>query len=267
MKLTRIDKENGRSFMPYIITGSKNAEPDRIMIGATDDEDIAAGAISARIRDGIIDIASLYIVPAFRRQGYATALIGCLETMAKQAGDDMVVAEFIERDDAARFFDAMGYTLFHDKEQYYFYLGDLIRSKLYKKHIMNKKPEGLTIISNLPQIERNALEIELGFRDYDPEWSTVRMEGKKYSSVLLATCDDMTVSILFLESKTEDPSSILKHFAALVLKAEECYPGETELKFRMIFENVSLTKKMEDLLGGQGYLRQEGRRLSAIKFI
>lgn len=265
MEITKITKDNERAFLPFCARGAAKGAPDLIRIGAVMDNR-AQGALSARINDGIADITSLYILPEARRQGFGKALTGKLEEFMADSECDTICAAYQESTDLDLFFDSLGYVLFPGEEVYYFTLGELMRSEMWKKHISGRSTKGLTQIASLPPGKRKAHDIKTGFRDYDPEWSTVCMDGEEFTSSLLAVNSAECVSIVWMNSDTEDPSVILQHLKSLVDKTVAVYPGRNDIKYRMIFEDEELSGKLETLLGGRGYLHSEGRIINALKF-
>ena len=264
MDITRITKDNERSFLPFCARSAAKGAPDLIRIGAIEG-DMARGALSARIEDGIADITSLYILPGDRRRGYGKALAGKLEEFMEGSDVDAICAAFPESDDLNHFFDSLGYVLFPGMDVFYFTLGELLMSRIWEKHIKGRKTAGLKKVSEISARERNALDTGMGFYDYDPEWSTVCLEDRKCTSSLLAVNTADNVSIAWINSDKDDPSILLQHLRALTDKTMEEYPGRRDIRFRMVFDEADLSGKLEQLLGGRGHLKSEGRMINAVK--
>lgn len=264
MEITRITRDNERFFQPFCARSAAKGAPDLIRIGAVDG-DMAKGALSARIEDGIVDITSLYILPDNRRQGFGKALAGKLEEFMEGNSCDAICAAFPESDDLSLFFDSMGYALFPGTDIFYFTVGEFIRSRIWEKCIKGKKSAKLKQVSEISPKERKSLDTGMGFYDYDPEWSTVCFEDGKCTSSLLAINTSDSVSIAWVNSDRDDPSMLLQHLKALTDKTMEEYPGRGDIRFRMVFDEADLSGKLENLLGGRGHLRSEGRMINAVK--
>lgn len=267
MQLTRITKENEKSFIPFFKENAPNAFSDLIRIGVTDDGEQVAGAMSAKVANGIIDITSLYVASAFRRKGFGKALVDALEDIVKDLEYDTLGAFFLESQDADSFYKTMGFNLFAYREQYYFTLGELVRSRIYQRYIKDRSIKNVIRISSLQPDEKRGLDAELAYLDYDPEWSTACFDGDKCSSLLLAVRDKESVSIIWLESKSDDVKMLLKHLGALVKKAASEFADSVDVRFRLTFNDERLPGKVEALLGGNGHLHSEGRLINAVKLL
>jgi ribosomal protein S18 acetylase RimI-like enzyme len=75
------------------------------------DGENVAGALRLRIAASLAHVEALYVLPAFRRQGFGRALLGRAEEIANYYNAHKVVAEVFHRHDAQAFFEACGYNV------------------------------------------------------------------------------------------------------------------------------------------------------------
>ena len=264
MQITRITKENEKFFGPFLTRGALYASPNLIRLGVIEDNR-AAGALSAVMHDAHIDITSLYVLPEFRRQGFGSALVDALESASRYRGIETISAEFLEDDDSTAFFDHLGYDLFSRFEQYSFTLGELMRSQIGKRYIEGKDPKHVVNISDMPSSDRKILDQHIGTRDYTPSWSTAYIRGSKYVSSLLASPSSDGVSIVWLNSLSDNPMIFLYHIRALVRKTSEVFPGNMGMEYRITLERDEIRQKITNLLGGTMHMRSMGRYINAVK--
>ncbi|MCR5487291.1 MAG: hypothetical protein K6F35_07140 [Lachnospiraceae bacterium] len=264
MKVVKIEKENESYFLPLLAPKGRKAAKNRIRLGIINDAGNAAAALSADVYDTQIDITSLYVAYGERHLGYASDLLYSLEYLLRGSDIEYMHAVFEGREDLTAFFGNRGFELFPDQDLYYFTLGELMRSSLFKRHLDKKKTIGAAPVASLSPLEKKAFDNVLHFDEFDPEWSTATMENGEYVSSLLCTAGEDCINILWLHSVKEDPAILLQHLRALVNKAMTEFPEKTDIRFRMIFEDDDLAKKLEILLGGHHRLHCYGELLHAI---
>ncbi|MCR4654904.1 MAG: GNAT family N-acetyltransferase [Lachnospiraceae bacterium] len=275
MQLTRITKENERNFLPLFPVSALIASDKLIRLGILNDEGEIAGALSAWIYDGFIDILSLYILPSFRRQGYARALVDTLADIAKRNGYEALTGEFLRDTTSAVFSGACGFELFEDRTQYYFTLGEYLRSPLYKRLVSRKKCRPVPRVSSLSHEDRQVLNRQFDIKYYDPAWSTACIENGVYKSCLLAEHDPYkvngkeqgNVNILMLDSRSRSPVDFLYHIRALSDKAISEFGDDKDIVFRMIFKNEKIIMSMIRLMGRKTILHSAGRYVYGVRLL
>ncbi len=275
MQLTRITKENERTFLPLFPASALIASGDLIRLGILDDEGAVAGALSAWIYDRYIDILSLYILSSYRRQGYGKTLVDALADIAKRNGYEALTGEFLRDTGSAVFAGNCGFELFEDRTQFCFTLGEYLRSPLYKRLVSRKRSRPVSRVSTLSREERQIIDRRFGFRFYDPNWSTAIIENGRYKSCLLAEYDPYkrngkqqgNINILMIDSKNGSPFEFLFHIRALSDKAIKEFGDDKDVVFRMIFKNEKIIMNMIRLMGRKTILHSAGIYVHAVRLL
>jgi GNAT superfamily N-acetyltransferase len=275
MQLTRITKDNERYFLPLFPSAAAKASGDLIRIGLVSDEGAVAGALSARIYTGFIDILSLYIVPAFRREGCGRKLMDFMAELAKNNGYDALTWEYPKEKLSDDFSRAMGFELFEGRTRYSFTLGEFLRSPLYKKLVKEKKDLHVPTVSSLSHEEKKILLHHTGTMLYDPDWSTAYIANGKCMSCLLAAHEvylqgekeQNSIGILLLESSQGKATDFLKHIRALARKSLNEFGEDKDVVFRMTFGNEKIIHNMFELLGRKTHLHRDGSYVRAVKLL
>ncbi|MCR5411068.1 MAG: GNAT family N-acetyltransferase [Lachnospiraceae bacterium] len=267
MKITKITKENERFFLPLFPKTARTPSPDLVRLGALDDEGAVSGVLSARIGEHRIDITSLYVIPERRRQGIARQIIKTLEAVVEGSGVEAIICDYLEDASSSAFFKAVGYDIFPGVKQYYFSVGEFLRSHMSLRHIAGRDHHGISFVADLTSEKRRELENRLRFNAYDPDWSTAGFKEDRYISCMLADNYDRSVTIIWLHSDSEDPLVILRHFRALSEKTGEEYPDDRDVIYRMTFDDERNIKRMAGILGGMRHMHYEGNRVSAIRLL
>ncbi len=268
MQITKITKENIKSFTPLLLTrGAKRFYKEKITLGAIDDNGKAAGALCAGLMDSQADIISLYVIPEARKKGCAELMLDTLDELLSDSDLDAISAEFLEDGDSLAFYRSMGYELFRGSSQYYMTMGEFYRTTLYKKHIKDKKIIGIRRVSSFSPKKKRAFEAFAGTADYNPEWSTAHFIKGLFTSAMLADHSEDSVTIEWIYSRVHNPIALLKHLRALVQKIEEEFPGRNDIRIRMAFENELLAEKFRKLTGSHRHLHTEGHLITAIRIL
>ncbi len=276
MHLTGIDNKNEKAFFSLLPMGALKASDKLIRIGVLTDEKAVAGALSARIYDGFFDILSLFIMPSERRRGYGRALFETIEKTAMDHKKEALTAEFLSDEASVGFAKAMDFELFKGRQQYYFTLGELLRSPLYKRLIRDKDDRHAPFVSTLSEDDKKVLAHRVGDVFYDPAWSTACIKDGEYLSCMLADHEyDISsdgkrhdsVSVIFLNEAEGGPMDVLHHLRSFAKKAVDKFGEDSDVIFRMTFENDKITRNVFELMGRKTHLHYEGRYMRAVKLI
>ncbi|HAV01440.1 MAG TPA: hypothetical protein DCW47_09665 [Lachnospiraceae bacterium] len=275
MQLTRITKDNEKYFLPLFPKTAAKASEDLIRIGLVSDEGSVAGGLSARIYEGFIDILSLYIVPAFRREGLGRRLVDFMAELAKNNGYDALTCEYPKEELSDDFSRAMGFEQFEGRTRYSFTMGEFLRSPLYKRLVREKKDTHVPAVSSLTLEEKKIFLRHTGARLYDPDWSTACIVNGKCMSCLLAVHEvylqdereQNSIGILLMESSQGKAMDFLKHIQALWRKSLKEFGEDKDVVFRMTFENEKIIHNMFELLGRKTHLHREGSYVRAVRLL
>ncbi len=265
MQITNITKENEKAFRTLFPRSFYIGSSDAIRLGAVSDEGETAGVIGARFDNDSTDIIHIYVLPKFRKQGIGRALVSAVEEVAENAGQSSVSAEFFDDENIIAFYSALGYDLFAGKLLYRVSVGEVMRSPLFKRFIKDKPHDRARKISSLSSKEKRMVGSRLSFVDFDPDWSTVVIHGKDYQSVLLADHFDRAVSLVWLNSHSDDPTMLLHHLRSLMASIWAEYPDDRDVTIRMTFEREFIVQKICNLLGGSSHMHPDGRCINAVK--
>ncbi|MCR5411065.1 MAG: GNAT family N-acetyltransferase [Lachnospiraceae bacterium] len=265
MQITRITRENEAGFRALFPRSFYNASSDTIRLGAISDTGEAAGVIGARFDNDSTDIIHIYVLPKFRGQGAGRALVSAVEEAAGNAGQSSISVEFFDEEAVTGFYSALGYDLFGGRLLYRVSVGEVMRSPLFKRYIKEKPYDRVKKISSLNSREKRIVDSHLSFSDYDPDWSTVVIRGTDYQSILLAEHFDKAVSLIWLNSHSDDPTMLLHHLRSLMASIWAEYPDDRDITIRMTFEREFIVQKICNLLGGSSHMHPDGRCINAVK--
>ena len=150
MKVIKINKKEESAFLPFFSEFPGTEEEGTIKLGALSEKREVAGILAASGLESEAHITALYVLPDFRRQGYGKALLDEFVFQANVKGADAIQADFVYSDDAAEFFAHEGFDLFYTGEQYYLTMGDLRRSRIYKRYLKEGAIKSVVPVSSLP---------------------------------------------------------------------------------------------------------------------
>ncbi len=250
-----------------MITDRSVEDSDKtVRLGVLDDEDKVAGALTAVEYGKAMDITSLYIMPQYRRKGYAKALLDVLYGNIKGLGYEAITGEFFYEEEAAAFCSRCGFDMFKGRPQHFFTLKEFLRSPLYNKLIKDSEIKGISYVKDLSQRKRRVLDKYLGFDDYDTDWSTANVRAGVVKSYMLVKKRARNVNVLQLYSIGDDSMEFLQHIRALTFKSLETF-GEKDATIRMSFERDKIIENFRRLLGGKEHLHLEGQYMRAVRLI
>ncbi|MCR5000443.1 MAG: GNAT family N-acetyltransferase [Lachnospiraceae bacterium] len=267
MIITGITKTNESYFLPFFPREVRTGGNDLIRVGVINDQGKSVGALSAFVDRTAANIVSLYILPDHRRQGYGRMLMEWLQDSLKEQGIEAINAEFPADDASEAFSEAMGFDLFDGSPIYCVSLGEVLRSPLYKRQIEGKKVKKAKSISSLSLQEKKILELKIDIDGADPEWSTAVIADGRYSSALLASPGETDVSIIYLDSDSDDPREVMYHIRALVFKTIKRFQGNRDAEFRFVTSNESKANDLAGLLGGRRHIHLTGYFRHAAKLL
>ena len=265
MKIISISKKEEAAFLPLFSEFPGAEGEDTIKLGALSDELEVAGILAAQILGYGAQITALYVLPEFRRKGYGKALLDKLTALIHVEYIDAVQADFLYSDDAAGFFADEGFDLFYTGEQFCFTMGDLRRSKMYKKYLKGKTVKSVVCVSSLPPRAWERLYKEADSAGYDPDYSSVSIEDGKVTSCVFAFLDGKDLSITKFAVYSANYMLLVYQLRQLARRVEELHPGEDDIRVRMCFEDLDLAEGFIQLLGGRGHVESEGKVVSAIR--
>ena len=265
MEITRITDINKKAFEGFFPKSELSSDPNLIRIGVVDDEGVAAGALCASILKSNTTILSIYVVPKWRRHGYASAMIGTLQEIVSGLEFDTLTTTFLEDDTNASFFNAQGFELFPGRMQYSFTLGELKRSPLLKKYIIERKISPAPAISQIDPARKKIVDDRVKDLGYDPELSTAHFVSGQLHSILLATSYNETISIVWMESVSGSPTDLLHNMSGLLKLTLEKFKHHNDVTYRMIFNDDKLATNIAAMTGGMSHLHCDGRLLFGVK--
>ena len=261
MKITKITEKNKKEFEGFFPGPSLRSSLPLIRIGVTDDDGAAAGALCATVFEFCTEIVSVFVIPERRRQGYGSAMLDTLRELLSGSGSDTLTATFLEDDASTAFFSSLGFDLFPSRMQYSFSLGQLLRSPLFKRYISGGKIKPSPVISDIEASYHKQIDTRVQNHYYDPEWSTAHFESGRLKSMLLATCSNESISIVWMESESDNPRDLMQDMSGLLKITLERFGLNRNVTFRMIFSDEKLANNMAALLGGAHHLNRDGRFL------
>ena len=267
MKITGITKNNIAAFISLLPGSAVKTDKNLIRIGVVDDGGKAAGALSARADQYSIDILSLYVFPDKRGNGYGSALMDAFEGFFEKLDPTAVSREYVENDSLNDFFLHYGYDLFPGKNLYKTTVGDILRSPMYKKIKRAKRKTGYTYVSKLSVMDRKAFDIAVQNADYDPEWSTARIENGKYTGCMLCNTGNGSINVIWTDSVDLSPDDFRQHTALMLDKIKETYDNRRDVEIFMTFERPDVVNFIKRSFGGYGHLKTAGRYINAIKIV
>lgn len=267
MVITRITKKNELLFNYLFPKEAEGPGPDLIRLGVISDDGKGVGTLSARVYGTEVFIISLFILEAYRRQGYGRALMEWLINFLKDEGIEVLNTEFYSDRASEAFAEAMGFELFEMRPIYTFLLGEVFRSPLYKKHIEGKKVYKVKPVSALSTAKRKIFEKSVGGREFDPDWSTAVITRGKCTSSLLITHGKQDVSFVFINSINNNLRELLYHIRALVFKTIEEFPDRRDIEFRLTILDERRVDNLAGLLGGRRHIHKAGYFRHAVKML
>ena len=265
MKIFRINPKHEAPFHPLFSEFPGTDEDDVVKFAAINDDLKVCGVMACYISGFEIHVIALYVLPEFRRQGYGKALLNEAEFLAKAQEAEATQADFVYIDEACDFYASCGFDVFYTGEQYYLTLGDLKRSRLYKRYLKDGKVKAVAPVSTLPSRVKELLDKEANDRDYDPDYSSVSIKDGKLTSCLFALVEGNEICITWFAVYSSNYLLLLYQLRQLVRTVEEKNPDNNDIRVRMCFEDSDIVNDVMAFLGGRGHMRLEDRIVSAIK--
>ena len=234
--------------LPHVREAMKRGEPVTAL-GLTDGQ-IAAGALAGHLEDGIFQLDSLYVAPAYRRQGGATLLFEALTRLLEDWNTGINV-RFVhtneEQDSLHPFLEHMGYTLQDDSEEQ-FYVTTL-EELMQQPFFANASKRGTDSFASVPRGLLYAAELTAKQKEdfvpipkggllgttVDTETSVVHMSGGKvdaYVAVDRSICGHLTLAALW--STAKNPAVLAGLLRAVAARAAEKYPAKTTVAFQTV---------------------------------
>lgn len=238
MNITRIDKTNEEFFLPLLHDQAKGGRPDLIRIGVTDD-DQAVGALSAVIGQKDIVIQSVYVDPAFRRQGYGRTLVESLAALAGVSEVESITVYAKNDEETESFLRELGFELFEAVGTIRTRVCELMHSEKLRKQLLGRVSGDIRPLSSLSTDEKRRLRTYLSEnRIYlsdlcDPEYSTVYKKKEKISSAVLAIPFPGGMEVTCTSDNDVDLREAFDHIAALIqsLIRDLEYDFTSEIRF------------------------------------
>ncbi|MCR4589776.1 MAG: GNAT family N-acetyltransferase [Lachnospiraceae bacterium] len=242
-------------------------EGNLIRLGTIDDDGSASGALYARVYESFADLMSLYVLPKYRGKGCGRALMEDFENTLKDLDITSISGEYPEGDVLDRFFMSAGYELFPGKNIYQTTVGDLFRSPLFRKIETKKRKKGYGYISKLSVADKKVFGKIVNNVEYDPDWSTARIDNGKYTSCLLCNTGENSINIIWTNSVDLSPEDFRQHTALLIDKIKDEMSDRTDTVINMTFERKEVSDYVTKVFGGKEHLRNTGRYIEAIKLL
>ena len=265
MKIFRINPKHEAPFHPLFLEFPGTDEDDVVKFAAINDDLKVCGVMACYVSGFEIHVIALYVLPEFRRQGYGKALLKEAQFLAKAQEAAATQADFIYSDTACDFYADCGFDIFYTGEQYYLTMGDLKRSRLYKRYLKDGKVKAVAPVSSLPPSVKGLLDKEANDRGYDPDYSSVSIKDGKLTSCLFALVDGNEICITWFAVYSTNYLLLVYQLRQLVHTGEKLNPENDDLRIRMCFEDTDIVSDVMDFLGGRGHMRQEARIVSAIR--
>jgi len=269
MKITRITPANER-FFSFLIPDTSDITGKVISLGVMDDDGNVAGALSVSLEYRMVSVVSLYILPEFRRRGYAKTLLDTIKTSIEGTDHLAISVYYPEEEGATAFYEACGFDIFEDANLYSVMLGEIFRSDKTRKMIASGNISGIVNVSDLGGNDNKKLERYLTSYDFpsgdffDPEWSTVGSPTGQLNSVLLSEPYKQGANILWLNVRSGDPRAYYKHLNVLIKKMEASGLNSNESRLYFMIDNEKTMELATVLIGGRWHMKSEGRVLHAV---
>ena len=282
MKITRITGDNRAVFEPFLFGEAAYDSPTKIKLGVTDDDYHVAGAICAETSGPYFEILSLYVLHAYRRQGYGTYLLQELKKVLTGTDRFALTAFYGEDEALSGFFDSQGFDMVTRAGKFSFSKRRFMRSAFAKKYIAGGSTAGIRTINSLSDSEKRVIAnylVKENLRPegwYDPYWSTIVMDGINVTSCLLCATDKKDVDILWFANDSGKPDEALGHIRKLMENTNSNHPlssefkvtrsneNATDHKITFIAENLKLLGFTAELLGGIRFMDLDERIVQAL---
>ena len=270
MKITRITTNNAACFSPLLFGEAQFDTPSRIRLGVADDNNRVAGAIAMETAGPYYEILSLYVLPEFRRQGYGTALVNAVKTLVKGTEKDAIVIFFGEDPVLSSFLTGENFDCDVRCGQFSFSKRIFSSSRFYQRFIANQNASDIKTVAELDNRERKAfynILVQEGLRTegwYDPEFSTVVLNGITVTGALFCVCKKNTVDVVYFYNASHKQSDAVKHIRKLIDALDANYPKNQDFRISFIGENISLVLFLSGILGGTRFMNLEQMIMSGI---
>ena len=222
MMITRISKQNEEYFIPLLHEQAGNESPDILRIGVTDDENKAAGALSAIVGQKDILLLSVYVDPGSRRQGYGRALVDSLAALADASDCDVISVYAKGGDETEGFLSALGFELFETVGTCSVRMCDILKPEKLKKQLLRSVSSDIRAISSLDIKELRRFRSFLSENRiyagalYDRDCSTVHISGDSILSATLVKSFPGGMDVTCTAAPGENVKEAFTHIAALV---------------------------------------------------
>ena len=273
MKITLINKENEDAFMSFMSNEIYKDNEELLRIGALDDDDNVAGALAAQISTVGADILSLYVNPEYRRKGYGREMVNTVFSLVSGTESNRVSAHFPKDDTAMAFFDAMGFELIEDMAIKYARLGEILESPVCRKNVLSANSDNVRIISELNAEEKNHFANYMKKRGfwvsgyYDPEYSSVCLDGDRITSTMLAHAGDGVAAILWMDFDRSYQKQLFKHMGVLIRRLESDERFDRSSKVFFAAQNEKFVDILSKLTLDPGIIKKEDSYIFGAKVI
>ena len=273
MKITILNKENEDFILSFMSNVIYKDNDDLLCLGALDDDNNVAGAMAAQTNEDGADILSLYVSPEYRRQGYGRELVNTLLSLGVGTEQNRFMVHFPKDDIAIAFFEAMGFELIEDMALKYTRLGDALESPLCRKNVLSAKSDNIKLISELdPEIKNSFARYmkkkgfwESGF--YDPEFSSVCLDGDKITSIMLAHAGTEVAAILWMDFNPDCQKELFKHMGMLLRKMEADDRFDEDARIYFAAENEKFVDILSRLSLDPGLVRKDSDYILGAKVV
>lgn len=273
MIITRINKENEIYFLPMLHEQAQIDRPDVLRIGVTDDDKKPVGAVAAFIDHKEIGILSLYVFPDRRQQGFGGSLIDSLVYIAGLSGYESLSVYAENSDENEAILGSLGFELFESPGAYHGKLGEILRSEKLKKYLLEKKSKGIRTIASLDIPEKKMLgrflmeNRILSGAAYDMEYSTVCLNEKTVTSVMLSHILPDGMELTCMAEDGTDLREAFKHFSGLVQRMTEDkdFDGSAELRFMPVDKVFS--EILASLEKNTGRIRKDRSQIHGVRML
>ncbi len=290
MKITNITNINEKAFQPFLFGTAKHASDQLLRIGITDEDHHVAGAAAAEACGAQLEMKSFYVVPECRRQGYGSALVKTIQTLADPEHYESLSVFCEGNPETVSFLEAMGFDVFEDVPQYCIPMEKLRHSPSFQRLITGRMPgmgqgeiagkvsakmlgkttKGIVEISALDRVQKGLLHKYLEGSQlpegewYDPDWSTVGFNQNQVDSVMFNTPVEKGISVIWLHVKdARDPSAFLSHIRVLVMRMKQVYQDEEGTNLYFVAENQKFLSQLSNLIGRRN-MKQVARMIRGV---
>lgn len=240
--------------LPHVREAMKRGEPVTAL-GLTEGE-TAVGALAGHLEDGIFNVDSLYVAPAYRRQRGGTQLFEAIAGLLENWNTGVDV-HFVETNEDQKtmhpFLESIGYTLKEDGEEQFYVttLEELLKQPFFA----NATKRGTDTFASVPRGLLYAAELTAKHAEdfvpipkggllgttVDTETSVVHMSGGKvdaYVAVDRSICGHLTLAALW--SSAKNPAVVAVMLRAVAARAAEKYPPKTTVAFQTVTQRSLL---------------------------